>query len=125
MEGPEHKHLREMAILGELSSLQLGVPVPAYVGKDRRIEGYLTILKIFENLKEIITDSDWWWISSGTDTHNRQGRSQGIEFRFTSESYFSFRCIYDLFVGFTKMEIGYDDIDTKVIDPERMTIDRL
>ena len=124
----QKQRLREMARLGKLGTLTLGQPTPAFAGKNNIIEGYPIIPEAFKKLKEIIPESDWWWISSGTSTHNQQGRTQGVgsfEFRFTSKSYFYFKCSYDPMIGFTKIKIGYDDLDTDVTNPNQITIEEI
>jgi len=123
-----HQPIREMSRLGKFDDLTLGRPNPAFLGDSNEIEGYPTIPKEFENLQRIIPDSDWWWLSSGSDVHNKKGSTQGVgsfEFRFTSRSFFFFRCIYDPFVGFTKIEIGYDNVDVSISDPKRITIENM
>jgi len=119
--------LREMSVLGKFRDLRVGRSNPAFSGKSHKIEGNPVIPKEFMNLQNVIPDSDWWWIS-GSKIHNKKQSSIGtgsFEFRFTSTSFFHFRCSYDHLIGFTKIEISYDDIDTKVEKPEQITIERM
>jgi len=122
------KPLREMSKLGRFRDLRVGHRNPAYYGNTNKVEGNPVIPEKFRNLQQIIPDSDWWWISSGSRNHNKKQSSIGtgsFEFRFISTAFFHFVCNYDHLIGFTKIGIGYDDIDTKVEIPNQITIERM
>jgi len=120
--------LREMSRLGKFGELSVGEKNSAFYADSDEIESNPIIPQEFENLQKIIPESDWWWISSGFDSHNEKKSTQGtgsFEFRFTSKSFFHFICKYDPFVGFTKIEFSYDDIDVKVKNPNLITIKKM
>ena len=123
-------HLREMTILGKLRDLNIGQRNPAYSNKDV-IEGNPYLPEEFINFKNLIPDSDWWWLSSDSDlhtdlaVHNTKGSTSGegsFQFRFMLNKYFLFICSYDHYIGFTKIKIGFDDIDIEVSNPKSISV---
>ena len=122
--------LKEMARLGKLGDLDPGKAAPAYEkskdGKKDILVGNPVIPECFKRLKELIPDSYWWWITSGSNLHNSKGSTAGLgsfQFRFMIMEYFLINGYYDPLIGFKRIRIGYDDIDTEVEDPSSITIE--
>jgi len=107
------RRLHEMFWLGKLGELSLGEPQPAYRAEGHEIAGHPVIPAIFSNIKKLVPDSDWCWSPLGH-----------FGLSFTSKSFFFFWTYYDPAIGFTKIRIGYDDIDAEVIEPKKTTIEK-
>jgi hypothetical protein len=119
--------LREMSRLGKLDELKIGQRNPAYT-RDNEVEGNPFLPEELMNFQDLIPNSEWWWISSGTNTHNNKGSTSGegsFEFRFLLNNYFQFICSYDSYIGFTKIKIGFDNIDVTISDPKEITINKM
>ena len=80
---------------GEPPKLNIGQRNPAYSNKDV-IEGNPYLPEEFVNLKNLIPDSDWWWLSSGSDLHNTKGSTSGEgSFHIDVLNFFLGKCILD------------------------------
>jgi hypothetical protein len=118
-----------IAKLGKLGDLHPGEETPAYEksedGKSDILMGNPVFPGCFKKLKELIPDSDWWWLTSGYCSRNNNGStagSGGFQFSFMVVDYFLVNGYYDPLAGFTKIKIGYDDVDTEIKKPLSVTI---
>jgi len=125
----ESCRLRWIAKLGKLGNLQPGEITPVYEksedGKSDILMGSPVLPGCFMKLKELIPDSDWWWLTSGYRSRDYKGStdgSGGFQFQFMVKDYFLVYGYYDPLAGFTKIRIGYDDVDTEIKDPSSVTV---
>jgi hypothetical protein len=125
----ESNRLRWIAKLGRLGDLHPGEETPAYGksedGKSDILMGNPVIPGCFKKLKELIPDSDWWWLTSGYCSRSYKGStadSGGFQFSFMVVDYFLVCAYYDPLAGFTKIKIGYDDVDTEIKEPLSVTV---
>jgi hypothetical protein len=123
--------LREMAMLGKLRDLEPGKETDAYETSDsgeKIFVGHPVIPKCFANLKNLIPDSNWWWINSGSNQHNIKGSTAGagsFQFDFFIRDYFHISGYYDPMIGFTKININYDDVFAEIKNPISIRVEDL
>jgi len=125
----ESNRLRWIGKLGKLGDLHPGEENPAYGksedGKSDILMGNPVFPGCFMKLKELIPDSDWWWLTSGYRSRNKKSStadSGGFQFSVMVVDYFLVCGYYDPLAGFTMIRIGYDDVDTEIKKPLSVTV---